>query len=186
MKRQTQVIRDAVPQDADDLIALWASADHCGPPPGDDDETARALAHLGADPEERLLVGVAEDHVVAALHLRRAPLSPLHVEHVVHSSFLLVLPTHRRQGYAHALLEAAVEWAAEKDIGHITAITSSSSRETNRFLARLGLGTIASIRLAPTTTLRKKLGPPSTAASRNVGQVLAQRRRMRRRQAAEN
>jgi GNAT superfamily N-acetyltransferase len=187
MKRQPLVIRDAVPEDVADLVELWALAGHgANHQPSLADEPSRALAHLSADPEERLLVGVADDHVVAALHLRRGPISPIHLEQVVHSSFLLVLPAYRRHGYAHALLEAAVEWAAEKDISHVTAITSSNSRDTNRFLARLGLGTLATVRIAPTATLRKKLGPVPTAGSRHVGQVLAQRRKMRRHQSSSD
>ena len=60
----------------------------------------------------------------------------------MHTSFLLVLPEYRRHGVAHALLEAAVSWAEEKDIDQVTAITDGN-RDTNRFFARLGLVTFA-------------------------------------------
>src|SRR5215213_6468930 len=96
-----------------------------------------ALAIRDARPED------VTDLLGASLHLRRAPLSPLHTETAVHTSYLQVHPEHRRRGYARALLDAAVSWAEEKDVTHITAITNSSSRDTNRFLARLGLGTAA-------------------------------------------
>ena len=60
----------------------------------------------------------------------------------MHTSFLLVLPEFRRHGVGHALLEAAVSWAEEKDIDQVTAITDGN-RDTNRFFARLGLVTFA-------------------------------------------
>jgi len=95
-----------------------------------------------------------------------------------------VHPEHRRRGYARALLDAALSWAEEKDVSHITAITTSNSRDTNRFLARLGLGTAATIRIASTATMRRKLTPEvirSQEARRQLGRVLAQRRSIQRR-----
>lgn len=181
MSRQQLVVRDAGPDDVDDLLRLWAEAGHGAEQAQSPAEAAQALANLAADPDERLVVGEAEGRLVAAMHLRRAPISPLHTEQVVHTSFLLVLPEHRRHGHAKALLEAALAWADEKDIHHVSAITSSHLRETNRFMARLGLGTIAHVRVAPTATLRKKLCPGPTAGNRNLGQLLAARRSMMRR-----
>ena len=182
MPRQPLVVRDARPDDAGDLIRLWNEAGHGNEQPGSlAEDAAAAIAHLNASSDERLLVGEAEGQLVAALHLRRAAISPIHTEQVVHTSFLLVLPEHRRHGHARALLDAAAVWAEEKDIHHVSAITSSNLRETNRFLARLGLGTIATVRLAPTAMLRKKLNPAASArGTRNIGQVLAARRTMRR------
>jgi GNAT superfamily N-acetyltransferase len=190
MRRPLATVREAGPDDVEGVVRLWSEAGAGGVehPPQVRDDACRALAHLAADPDERLLVADADGELVAAIHLRRAPLSPLHLEHVVHTSFLLVLPDHRRHGYARLMLEAAAAWAEEKDIHHVTAITASSSRDTNRFLARLGLGTMATVRVAPTATLRKRLSPAplaSTTSSRNIGQVLAARRSMRRRQAGQ-
>ena len=54
---------------------------------------------------------------------------------------------------------AAVTWAEEKDVSHVTAITASSSRDTQRFLARLGLAPVAMVRVANTALLRHKLTP---------------------------
>jgi len=129
-------------------------------------------------------VGLTEGQVVASVHLRRSPLSPLHTETAVHTSYLQVHPDHRRRGYARALLDVALAWAEEKDVTHITAITNSSSRDTNRFLARLGLGTAATVRIATTATVRRKLSPEPIRAHdsrRQLGRVLAQRRTIQRR-----
>jgi GNAT superfamily N-acetyltransferase len=186
MSRSALEIRDARPEDVSDLLRLWAhdrrATEEVTPRPLD--EATRALAQIAADPDERMLVGLAEGQVVAAVHLRRAPLSPLQTETAVHTSYLQVHPEHRRRGYARALLDAALVWAEEKDVTHITAITNSSSRDTNRFLARLGLATGATLRIASTATVRRKLNPEpihAHEARRQLGRVLAQRRSVQRR-----
>ncbi|RNM16020.1 GNAT family N-acetyltransferase [Nocardioides pocheonensis] len=184
MSRCALEIRDARPEDVAGLLQLWTHAGRNEATPRPVDEATRALAQIAADPDERLLVGLVEGEVVAALHLRRAPMSPLHTETAVHTSYLLVLPEHRRHGYARALLDTALSWAEEKDVTHITAITNSNSRDTNRFLARLGLGTAATVRIASTATMRRKLAPEvirSQDARRQLGRVLAQRRSLQRR-----
>jgi N-acetylglutamate synthase-like GNAT family acetyltransferase len=186
MPRQAAHIREAAPGDAEALLDLWSSAVRKGDTSGREVEDAqRALANLAANPDERLLVAELPEGIVAALHLSRGPLSPLVLETVVHTSFLLVRPALRRQGYGHALMEAAVAWAEEKDVSQITAVTDNN-RDTNRFFARLGLSTFAHVRHASTPALRKKLsverGRVGSHGNRHLMEVLAQRRSMRRRQ----
>src|SRR5829696_1219794 len=119
MSRCALEIRDARPDDVTGLLHLWASAGRANDAtPRPVDEATRALAQIAADPDERMLVGLLDGQVVASLHLHRAPLSPLHTETAVHTSYLIVLPEHRRHGYARALLDAALSWAEEKDVSH--------------------------------------------------------------------
>jgi GNAT superfamily N-acetyltransferase len=186
MSRCALEIRDARPEDVSELLRLWAH-DRRGfeaDTPQPVDEATKALAQIAADPDERMLVGFSDGRLVASVHLRRAPLSPLHGDTAIHTSYLQVHPEHRRRGYARALLDAALSWAEEKDVSHITAITTSNSRDTNRFLARLGLGTAATIRVATAASMRRKLSPEvirSPDARRQLGRVLAQRRSIQRR-----
>jgi GNAT superfamily N-acetyltransferase len=186
MSRCALDVRDARPEDVVDLLRLWANdrRGFAGDTPRPVEEATRALAQIAADADERMLVGLVDGLLVASVHLRRAPLSPLHTETAVHTSYLTVHPDHRRRGYARALLDVALSWAEEKDVSHITAITTTNSRDTNRFLARLGLGTAATIRIASTSTMRRKLTPEvirSHDARRQLGRVLAQRRSIQRR-----
>ena len=76
-----------------------------------------------------------------------------------------------------------MSWAEEKESSHVVAAASVSSRDTNRFMARLGLTQVAVMRAATVSSLRAKMPvePPAAArvgsrSHRNVGQVLAQRR----------
>lgn len=186
MSRRPLEIRDARPEDAEALLHLWAEAGPRGaeqPTARPLDEAVSALAQVAADPDERVLVGLHDGELVAALCLRRAAMSPLHTDMAIHTSYLQVLPEHRKHGFARALLDAAVTWAEDKDVPHITAITASSSRDTNRFLARLGLATVASVRAVSTPMLRHRLTPEPLRhdARRNLSRLLAQRRSIQRR-----
>ena len=186
MSRHLLDVRDARPDDAPALLRLWSEAGARGaeqPTPRPIEDARAALAQLAADPDERVLVGLHQGEVVAAIHLRRAAMSPLHTDMAVHTSYLIVRPEHRKHGFARALLDSAVTWAEDKDVAHVTAITSSGSRDTNRFLARLGLATVATVRVASTATLRRRLTPESLRPNmpRNLGLMLAQRRSIQRR-----
>jgi GNAT superfamily N-acetyltransferase len=185
MPRHAPQIRDAGPEDAAELLDLWAATTRHGLAPARAKEDAeRALANLAAEPDERLLVAVSEGRIVASIKLTRGPMTPLMMEPAVHTSFLLVLPQARRHGFGHALMEAALTWAEEKDINQVTAITDGN-RETNRFFARLGLTTLGTVRHSSVAGLRKKLSSDRVGVgggNRHLVHVLAQRRSMRRRQ----
>ena len=186
MPRPAAHLREAAPSDAAELLDLYGS--HATQPEQFDGEVRDAelaLANLAAHSDERLLVVECGGRIVAAMQMRRSPMSPLSIESVVHTSFLVVAPQHRRHGYAHALMEAAVSWAEEKDIDQMTAITDSD-RDTNRFFARLGLAGSANVRHAGTAALRKKLAADRSrvagTGNRHLIELLAQRRTMRARQ----
>jgi GNAT superfamily N-acetyltransferase len=186
-------VRDAVPDDAGALLEVWGDVRRSGSDRSEArPEAASAVARIAADPDQRLIVGVYEDRVVGAAHLMRAAVSPIHSETAIHVTHLHVLDRFRRHGVGKALMEAAVTWAEEKDTSHLLAGASVQSRDANRFMARLGLSPIATVRGASIPALRAKLpvDPPAGAmvSSRNhrsVGQVIAQRRLQRRAQAAQ-
>lgn len=190
MSRYPVQVRDAVPDDAAALIDIWGEFRRTGSErnsPSAEVEAATALARIAADPDERLLVAVVDDKVVGAAHLLRAGISPIHTETAIHVTHLHVLGGYRRHGIGKALMAAAVTWAEEKDTAHLIAAASVSSRDANRFMARLGLSPLATVRGASVPALRAKLPvePPAGAmvSSRNhrsVGQVIAQRRLQRR------
>ena len=194
MSRKPVHVRDAVPEDAPALLKVWAEIRRsplarvgAGP---DEAEAANALARIAADSDERLLVGLIENDVVGVAHLLRASMSPIHAESAIHITHLHVVGGQRRHGVGKALIEAAVTWAEEKNTDYILAAASAHSRDANRFMARLGLSQIATVRGATVPALRARMPvePPAGAmvSSRNhrsVGHVLAQRRLQRRVQA---
>lgn len=194
MFRTAVNICDANPVDADALVAVWGTPAERGPladaATHAAQEAAAAVARIAADPDERLLVARINDQVVGAVHLKRAPLSPVHSDMAVYVLHLQVMDAFRRHGVGRALIEASVCWAEEKDTEHVIAAAAVTSRDANRFMARLGLQQIAVVRGATVPALRAKLPlePPAAArvgtrSHRNVGQVLAMRRSQRRSQA---
>lgn len=188
MFRSPVYVRDASSEDAAALLEVWGTG-HDGSPPGLDDVCA-SVARITAEPEQRLLVGFIEDQVAGAVHLTRAPLTPIHSDCAVFVGHLQVIDRCRRHGVGKALIEAAVTWAEERNTPHVLTAAAVSSRDANRFMARLGFAQLAVVRGASVTALRAKLPvePPAAARvgirnHRSVGQVLVQRRSLRRSQA---
>jgi GNAT superfamily N-acetyltransferase len=187
MTRGPVLVRDAVPDDATALQAIWddftADSDRAGRAELSCEETERAVVRLETDPSERLLVAVLDGDPVGVAHLRRAPISPIHEEDAVHVGYLHVLSGFRRRGVGKMLLEAAADWAEEKDSKHIVASVAATARDSNRFLARLGLGQVAVVRACTVATLRCKLSG-AAAPKAVMTNVIAARRLMRRSRAA--
>lgn len=194
MFRSPVQIRDAAPDDALALVEVWGGAGDRAP---DVDAASSALQEAGgsitrisADPQERLLVAFVDDHAAGAVHLMRGQLSPIHGETAVYVMHLQVIEEFRRHGVGRALMEATVSWAEETDASHVVAAASATSRDANRFMARLGLAQMAVVRGSTVAAMRAKLPVETPAAARvgsrthrSVGQVLVQRRSMRRSQA---
>ena len=121
------------------------------------------MARIAADPDERLLVARFEDQVVGAVHLKRAPLSPVHSDMAIYVMHLQVIDAFRRHGVGRALIEASVCWAEEKGTEHVLAAAAVASRDANRFMARLGSQQIAVVRGATVP------GAPRQASARASG-----------------
>ncbi|MBB6626291.1 GNAT family N-acetyltransferase [Nocardioides sp. KIGAM211] len=187
MNRSLVSLRSALPSDAPDLAVLWSDvlrrADH--------DEQVADLVQIieaaASSPVERLVVAEYDGEVAGAVHLRISTLSPLNLDQTVQAISPHVFPQFRRKGVGRALMDAAVCFAEEEGIGCVATAAASASRDANRFMARLALGPQAVLRVASTHAVRSKLTAQSPAAHRTSGrqltQVLAARRSMRRSQA---
>lgn len=181
--RSHVLLRSAVDADAEALVALWGDILRRGDAEQQLDDMRNVIDRVSAMPEDRIVVGVLDDRVVGAVYLRAATWSPVNLERVVQVVSPHVLPDYRRHGVGSALMEAAVAFAEELGIGHVGTAVESGSRESNRFMARLALGPAAMLRVAPTATVRARLQkgrPAARPRGRNLTQVLAVRRSMRR------
>ena len=175
-------LRAAALSDIPALTALWTESLRSP------EEGASDVARL----VEASLTGEAHQIVVAeyggafagAVLLRMITVSPLDPTPMVHLASPTVLPDFRRRGVGRALVEAGVAYAEEHDVPHLSTASASTSRDANRFMARLGLATRASFRVAPTATVRARITAMRPTMARPQRQqltsVLAARRSMRR------
>ncbi len=148
---------------------------------------AHAVERVREDDASRIVVAELHSVVVGCAYLRVVHHSPLHGERVVHLSHLQVDPASARLGVDRALIEAAVGWAEHQGIVSLAASTAANDRDSNRFLARLGLTQVAVVRGASVSSMRSKLPVDPSAAmrgsvrrARNVDHVVAVRRSQRR------
>jgi GNAT superfamily N-acetyltransferase len=189
VSRSAVHIRAVHLDDAEELLAVWQTL----PPRLAAQEQARAevegtIRKVLASERERIVVAEVGDRLAGALHLKIVPLAPLSSDLAVFTSHLNVVPEFRKRGIARGLMESAVTWAEENAIVHVVAMSAVNSRDTSRFMARLGLAQAAVVRVAPTATLRAKLPVDlpgvsrPVASNRQIGQVLAARRSLRRNQ----
>jgi len=187
MSRSLVSLRCAELADAPVLAELWAGAlrradhrDHIA-------DLELVIKKAAASPEQRLVVADQDGAVAGAVLLRVTTLTPINLEQVVQAISPHVFPHYRRHGIGRLLMESAVSFAEELGVAHVGTAAASGSRDANRFMARLGLGPHAMLRLAPTLAVRAKLTAqrPAQAATsgRQLTRVLAARRSMRRAQA---
>jgi len=190
MSRCPAQVRQAVEADAAELAELWSGLTRRGSHSDTLLEARAAIGRTIGREHERIIVAVHLGSVVGAAHLAIGEISPISSETVLRVSHLSVDPDMRRRGIGRALMDAALTFAEEYGVSHIMAASASNSRDANRFMARLGLAQLACVRIAPTAAMRTKLPPEMPAAllrgapssNRQLGQVLAARRSMRRQQ----
>ena len=185
MARNPVHVRDATPEDAQTLVAMWQDnlESSARQPAPTVDSAVRGIGHLALDPEQRLVLAEVDDEVVGVAYLVRSPLSPLHDETAVRVGRLFVRSDQRRRGVGRALLAAAAAWADEKQTAHLRITVSSAARDANRFLARLGFAAIAHVRATSVPVLQERLA--RFEAVDTDGHVVVERlRTLRRRQAS--
>ena len=195
MPRASVTVRQASAADTPALLSLWRTTGFAATADAlrgaDEAEATEAVAAIVADPRSRIVVAEMGGHLVGAVHLRRAQLSPLVSTELLTMTHLQVDPTVARRGIGSALVEAAVEWAEEAQIESLLTYSQADDRPANRFLARLGLGQVGTVRSGPVATVRAAL-PSDALGGQRVGrrrarsqhlavdQVIAARRSQRR------
>lgn len=92
---------------------------------------------------------------------------------------LYVCPEARRHGVAKALLTAVLATAERAGCEHVVSNVPTTSRDANRFFARLGFGSVVTRRVVATGTLRRRLAPETA----ETGLELTRRRRSLRQRA---
>jgi GNAT superfamily N-acetyltransferase len=185
MSRQPVSMRQATNGDVPFLVELWSDVLRRADRQEQVHDLEIIVKEAAASAERRLLIAEYDGQPAGAVLLRVTPMTPLNLEPTVQALAPHVTPSYRGKGIGTALMEAAVLWADDLGIAHISTAAPSSSRSGNRFMARLSLGPQAVLRASTTSLVRAKLAalqPTSarsterTAGRRHLGQVLAARR----------
>lgn len=189
MSRAPFQIRCVEAGDAAGLSELWHADSRLGQHEAARHDIPSTIRKVLAGGNDRIVVAVVGELIVGAAYLRLGPLMPLTSDQAVFVHLLKVDEAFRRRGVARGIMEAIVSWAEEHGTNHVVTVAGGTSRESSRFLARLGLSPVAVVRAAPTAALRAKLPVEVPALVRtgagqrnNLGQVLAARRATRRSQ----
>ncbi len=186
MARSTITLRVAEPGDAPVLAALWSDMLRRGEESDRVQDLLVAIDRAEASPDERLLVAVQDGEIAGAVYLIATVLSPMNPEPMVQAIAPTVFPRYARRGVGAVLMDAAATLAEERGVSYVSAAAATSSRDGNRFLARLTLSPVATLRLASTASVRARLmamRPVTTRSvntSRQTDRVLAARRLLRR------
>jgi GNAT superfamily N-acetyltransferase len=184
MSRTLVSLRMAVPTDAPYLADLWTDVLRRVSPEDQSGDVETVIARLEDSADERIVVAEYDGEFAGAVHLQATTMSPLNLEPVVRALSPHVLPAFQRHGVGSALMDASVSWAEELGIGHVATAAVAGSRDANRFMARIALGPYAVLRVATTHAVRARLTaqrrPAQSSGGRQLTQVLAARRSLRR------
>lgn len=190
MTRSMVTLRAATTADAPYLSELWTDVLRRA---GREDQTAdveAVLDRVQRSTTERVVIAEYDGEFAGAVLLESTTMTGLNLEPVVRALSPHVLPRFRRHGVGSALMDAAVTWAEELGIAHVATAAVSGSRDANRFMARIALGPYAVLRVAPVHAVRSRLAARhrpvagTSAGGRQITQVLAARRSLRRSRAA--
>ena len=164
MSRFRVRVRTASSDDVDELVALVGSMTDLGLvrgrrvarswPDGFRTQCERVLV----DPEHRVVVAVDETGaVVGAAVFAADTAGGLLDPPSVYVSHLLVAPAHRKRGAGRALVSAAAGYAEELGVDSVVVAVAPTTRDANRFFARLGFAPQVIRRIAPVAGLRRAL-----------------------------
>ncbi|WP_241153922.1 GNAT family N-acetyltransferase [Nocardioides pantholopis] len=188
MTRTLVTLREAALADAPFLTTLWKDTLRRVDRQEQLADIELVIKSAEESAECRLLVAELDACPAGAVYLRVTTMSGLNLEPIVQAVSPHVLPEHRRRGIGRHLMEAAVSFAEEVGVHHVATAAASGSRDANRFMARLALGPLAVLRVAPTHVVRARLTAQQPGLQRHggrqLGHVLAARRSMRRAHAA--
>jgi N-acetylglutamate synthase-like GNAT family acetyltransferase len=188
------VLRDAVREDANALVTLWAECFDASRDEGSEAftqqslwrqpglaEAAAALELNLSRPDKRVILAVVDDEIVGATVCDISTLTPINLTRILIVTEIQVSPRFRRKSVALTLLSAAASYGEEHNCEIVVAAIPAHSREPHRYLTKIGFNQIAVLRAIQSTKLRSRLSTKVTN-SRDTGKLIAVRRTLRRRQ----
>lgn len=184
MSRTSFTQRAARLEDAPVLAELWSDVLRRADRAEQVADLELVIKGAAASPEQRFIVVECEGEIAGSVFLRLTTVSPINLDPCVQSIQSRVFDQYRRRGVGRALMEAGVAFAEENGVLHVSTAVPASSREANRFMARLAMAPVATVRMSTTSVVRSRLTPSSPGSGRSTPRVLVARRNQRRARAA--
>src|SRR4051794_29839294 len=175
MSRQPVSMRQATIGDVAFLVELWGDMLRRADRQEQVSDLELIVKEAAESPERRLLIAEYDGEPAGAVFLRGISMTPLNLEPTVQVLAPHVTPSYRGKGIGSALMEAAVLWAEDLGIAHLTTAAPSSSRSGNRFMARLSLGPQATFRASTTALVRAKLASLQPTSARATDRMAGRR-----------
>ncbi|GGB33471.1 hypothetical protein GCM10011492_25100 [Flexivirga endophytica] len=146
--------------DEEELVALWRQAKSAEG--HSDDHVERSLregrlTRACARADVRVYVASIDAEPVGYSVVMSGPVSALQDTPAVWVDVLWVRPGRRQRGAAGALLKAVASYAEHIGAPEIVSCVPASSRDANRFFARLGFSAVVTERSTTPAALRRRL-----------------------------
>jgi GNAT superfamily N-acetyltransferase len=177
-------VRQARPDDTEDLLVLWVQAraelGGAGRPllgPAPELIRPRLVDALTRRDDLHILLARWEGRPAGFAIVRIGQLMPVLEGDCVQLEHLFVTAALRRHGVARALLAGVATLAERSGADQILSGAPPSAREMHRFLARLGFTPLVLRRVASTATLRRRLAGESRRSA--LEDLLSRRRSSR-------
>jgi GNAT superfamily N-acetyltransferase len=183
MTRLSVMVRDAELDDAAVLASLWSDVLRKVDRAEQAADLELVIKTASASAEQRFVVAERDGRLAGAVYMRLTTLSPLNLEPCVQAIQPRVFDEFRRQGVGRALMDATATFAEEHGVLHMNTVVPATSRDTQRFAARLGLAAAATYRVAPVGLVRSRLA--SHPGATGLPRVVAARRSQRRARGSE-
>lgn len=162
MTRSPVVTRAATDADLPVLLGLLEELRHVGGRaeravnPFSVGHLADRLREVLSDDSHRVVLACIDDAPAGMAVLRVARPDPLATGRLVQVSHVFVSRAMRRRGVGQALVDAATEFALERQVDHVAVGVYPSLRDVSRFYARLGFAPAVLYRIAPVAVLRRR------------------------------
>ncbi|WP_265446790.1 GNAT family N-acetyltransferase [Flexivirga meconopsidis] len=180
MARSAVQVARVSPGDEERFAALWVesraaqglSADHA-------ERTIReGRLRVSCQREDvRIYLATIDEEPVGFTVVMHGPVSALNDDIAVWIDLLWVKPGRRQRGVAKALLAMVASYAEHLGASDIVSCVPATSRDANRFFARLGFASVVTERTTTAAALRRRLAgshhPPS------VSEAVRRRRSLR-------
>lgn len=182
MSRSPVTVRPAESRDVATLRDLWEDVLRRAPVEEQLADVAKIVAEVAGTADRMVVVAEYDGVFAGAVFLEATTLTPLNLDPTVLTVSPHVLPQFRRKGVGSALFDAAVRFAEQRGIAHVTTAATAESRDANRFMARLSLAPQATLRVGTASAVRARLSSrrpairSAVATSRQIDRVLAARR----------